>query len=121
MEVRNRVGQIDRALGAVRVEPVLERGREPACDNGRSGKAIRPGDRRSLVVEPGGDPVEPVRTVHVVLDVFLARPHDLHGTIDVLADLRRPNGDVLLEASPEPATDEMVVNHDLLGWQAESL
>ena len=88
MEVRQRVGEVDRALGRVRIEAVLEPGREIARDHRGAGETMGPGNRHAFFVEPGGEPVEPVGPVHVVLDVFLAGPHDLHGAVDVLCDLR---------------------------------
>src|SRR5262249_29392185 len=54
MEVRQVVGQIDRAFDRVRVEPVLESRRQPPRQDGRSCKTIDPGNRFSLFVETTG-------------------------------------------------------------------
>ena len=80
-----------------------------------------PGDRHSLLIETGGDPVEPIGPIHVVLDIFLAGPHDLHGTIDMLRDLDGASDAVGLEPPAEPAADQMVVDHDLVQRQAGGL
>ena len=71
-----------------------------------------------LLVEPGGNAVEPIRPVHVVLDVFLTRPHDLHGTIDMLGDLDGADRAVGLQPPAEAAADQMIVDDDLLRRQA---
>src|SRR6266700_2148125 len=63
-------GQIDRALGAVRVETVFKSRREPSGDYRRPREAIVPGERHSFFIETGGEPVEPIRAIHIVLDIF---------------------------------------------------
>jgi len=64
---------------------------------------MRPGDGHPFCIEPCGDPVVVVRPVQIVLDVFLATPDYLHGTIPLAfaifaashawpsASSRRPN------------------------------
>jgi hypothetical protein len=61
--------------------------------------------------------IEPIRPVHVVLDIFLARPHDLDRTIDMLGDLHR----VGFQPPAEAAADQMVVDRDLVQRQAGGL
>ncbi len=61
-------------------------------------------------VEPGGEPVEPVGPVHVVLDVFLAGPHDLHRAVDLLRDLHRANDAVDFQPPAEAAADQVIVD-----------
>ena len=56
-----------------------------------------------------------------MLDVFLARPHDLHGTLDVLGDLDGADDAVDLEPAAEPAADQVIVDHDLVQRQARGL
>jgi hypothetical protein len=87
VHVRQRVGQMDRALGGVGIETILQQRRGPSRDDRGACVAMVPSDRHSLRIETGGHPVEESWPVHVVLDVFLARPHDLDGTVDVLGDL----------------------------------
>ena len=84
-------------------------------------KRLLPGDRPALRVEPGRNAVEPIGPVHVVLDVFLAGPHHLHGTIDMLGDLDRANRAVGLQPPAEAAADQMIVDDDLLERQAGGL
>ena len=71
---------------------------------------MAPGDRPSLFVEPAGESVEPVGTVHVVLDVFLARPDDLHRTFHLHGDLHCAGDAVDLEPAAEPAADQVIVD-----------
>ena len=80
-----------------------------------------PGDRHSLLVETGGHPVEPIGPIHVVLDVFLARPDDLDRTVDVLGDLNCASDAVDFEPPAEPAADQVIVDHDLFQRQTGSL
>jgi hypothetical protein len=68
-----------------------------------------PGNRLSLFVETSGESVIPIGTIHVVLNVFLPGPHDLHGTVDVLRDLDSANDAIGLQPSAEAAADQMVV------------
>ena len=121
MEVRQVIDQIDRAFRRIGIEAVLEARRQPSRDHRRTGEAVVPGDRLALLVEARGDAVEPIGPVHVVLDVFLARPHDLHGTIDLLGDLDGADRAVGLEPPAEAAADQMIVDDDLLGRQAGGL
>jgi hypothetical protein len=72
-----------------------------------------PGDRLTLIVEAGGQPVEPIGPVHVVLDIFLACPHDLDRTVDVLGDLDGANDAVDLQPPAKPAADQMIVDTTL--------
>ena len=80
-----------------------------------------PGDRHSFRIETGGHPVEPIGPVHVVLDIFLARPHDLHRAVDLLRDLDGANDAVGLQPPAEAAADQMIVDHDLVQRQAGGL
>ena len=56
-------------------------------------------------VEAGGQPVDEHGSIHVVLDVFLARPHDLDRTVDLLGDLDGSDDAVGLEPPAEAAAD----------------
>ncbi len=80
-----------------------------------------PGDRHSLLVETGGHPVEEVGPVHVVLDVFLAGPHDLDGAVDLLRDLDGAGDAIDLQPPAKAAADQMIVDHDLVQRQAGDL
>ena len=72
-------------------------------------------------IEAGGDPVEEIGPVHVVLDVFLAGPHDLHRAVDMLGDLDGADDAVGLQPPAEAAADQMIVDHDLVQRQAGGL
>ena len=74
-----------------------------------------------LSSKPGGDAVEPIRPVHIVLDVLLAGPHDLDGAIDVFGDLDGADRAVGLQPPAEAAADQMIVHDDLLERQARGL
>src|SRR5262249_27752300 len=83
LKVRDVVGHIDGAVHPIDVDSLLERGRQPACDDGRAGDAMFPrGDlaaghrcREAVVIR---------RTVYVVLYVLLAGPYYLHRSFDLL-------------------------------------
>ena len=110
--------QIDRAFGRVGIKTVLECRRQPSRNHGRAGETMAPGHRLTLPVEPCGNSVEPKGPVHVVLNVFLTRPHDLHGTVDMLGDLDGADRAVGLQPAAEAAADQMIVDDDLLWRQA---
>ena len=114
MKVRQVIDKIDRAFGRVRIESVGETWRQPARDDRRAREAVTPGDGPAFVIETSRHPVEPIRPVHVVLDVFLARPYDLHGAVDMLRDLDGADCPVGFQPSAEAAADQMIVDDDLL-------
>jgi hypothetical protein len=58
-----------------------------------------------------------VGAVHVVLDVFFARPDDLDRTAHLLRDLHGTHDSVVFEATAEAATEQMVVDAYLLRLQ----
>ena len=99
----------------------MNAGGQPSRNHRGAGEAIVPGDRHALLVETGGQPVEPIGPVHVVLDVFLAGPHDLHRAVDMLGDLDRADDAVGLQPPAEAAADQMIVDHDLVQRQARGL
>ena len=70
---------------------------------------------------PAEKPVVVVRPVHVVLDVFLAAPHDLDRVLRLLGDQRRLDDEVELEPSPEAAAQQVIVDAHLLKLQPERL
>jgi hypothetical protein len=74
-----------------------------------------------LLIEAGGHPVEPIGPIHVVLDVFLARPHDLDRTVNVFGDLNRASDAVDLEPPAESAADQVIVDRDFFQRQTGSL
>ena len=78
------------------------------------GDAMVPGDRLAVRVEAGGNAVEVIGPVHVVLDVLLAGPHDLHRTVHLLGDLDRLGDAVDLEPAAEAAAEQVIVDHDLV-------
>jgi len=121
MHVREGIDQIDRALGGVGIQTIFEHRRGPPRDDRRARKTVVPGERRSFLVETGRNSVEPIGPVHVVLDVFLARPDDFDGAVDMLGDLDGANDAVDLEPPPKAAADQMVVDHDLVQRQASGL
>ena len=64
---------------------------------------MAPGDWHALLVEAGADPVVIVRTVHVVLDVLLAAPHDFDWLFRLLGDQRRLHDEIEFEPAPKAA------------------
>ena len=75
---------------------------------------MRPGYRLALCVDARAQAVVVVRAIHVVLDVFLARPDHLHRPLHLLRDLHGAHGPVVLEAAAESAAEQMIVDADLL-------
>ena len=61
-------------------------------------------------VQAGREAVVIIRPVHIVLDVLLARPYDLHRAIDLLGDFYRPDHAIDIEPAAKAASDQMVVN-----------
>ena len=80
-----------------------------------------PGDRLAFRIEAGGDAVEEIGPVHVVLDILLAGPHDLDGAVDLLRDLDRASDAIAFQPPAEATADQMIVEHDLLQRQAGDL
>ena len=80
-----------------------------------------PGDRHSFRIETGGQPVEPIGPIHVVLDILLAGPHDFHWTVDMLGDLDGAGDVIGLQPPAEPSAEQMVVDHDLVQRQVRGL
>ena len=74
-----------------------------------------------FLIETGGHPVEEAGPIHIVLDIFLAGPDDLDGTIDVLGDLDRADDAIDLQPPAEATADQMVVDHNLVQRQAGGL
>ena len=72
-------------------------------------------------VETGGQPVEEIGAIHVVLDVFLARPDDFDRAVDMLRNLDGANDAVDLQPPAKAAADQMIVDHDLVRRQAGGL
>src|SRR5215470_9205520 len=114
MDGADLVGLVRRALHRIRIDAVLDPGRVVALDDGRARDAMRPGDRLALRVHARAESIVVIRPIHVVLDVFLARPDDLDGPLHLLRDLNGPHGTVELEAAAESAAQQMIVNADLL-------
>jgi len=77
-----------------------------------------PGNRLAGRIKSGRLPIEIVRPIHIVLDVFLAAPDHLHRTIDVLGDLDGQHRAIGLQPPAEAAANQMIVNFDRILWQA---
>src|SRR5438876_11272917 len=80
-----------------------------------------PGDRLSRRIETGGQAVEEIGPVHIVLDVFLAGPYDLDGAIDLFGDLDGAGDAVDLQPPAESAADQVIVDHHLVQGQLGGL
>src|SRR5215469_8239719 len=115
------IDKVDCPFGGVGIETVLEPRRCPSRRDRGAGEAIVPGDGHSFRIETGGNPIEPVRPVHVVLDIFLTRPHDFHRAVDMLRDLDGAGGTVGPQPPPEAPADQVVVDDDLVQGQAGGL
>ena len=56
-----------------------------------------------------------------MLDIFLARPHHLDRTVDLLGDLDGASDIVGLQPPAKAAADQVIVDHDLVERQARGL
>src|ERR1700738_549633 len=77
-----------------------------------------PGNRPTRSIETGGYPVDKVRPIHVMLDIFLAGPDDLNRSVHVHRDLNRAGDAINLESATKAAANQVIVNHDLVQRQA---
>ncbi len=114
LDCRDVVEQLDGPVHRVDIDPVLEGGWQKARNDGRTDDPVGPDHRRAPWIKAGRDPVVVVRAIDVVLNVLLAGPHDLERRIHLLRDAHGLGHVVHLEPAPEAATEEMVVDHDLL-------
>src|SRR5712671_199141 len=108
VHVRKRIGEIDCALCGIGIEAILEPWRKPSRNDRGAREAVVPGDWLSVLIETCGESVKPIGPVHVVLDIFLAGPHDLDGTVNLLRDLNCANDAVALQSPAKPAADQMI-------------
>jgi hypothetical protein len=105
VQVREGIDQIDRAICGVGVETILEHGWEPSRDDRGAREAMIPGDRHSLLIETGRNSIEEIGPVHIVLDIFLARPDDFDRAVDMLRNLDGANDAIDLEPPAKAAAD----------------
>jgi hypothetical protein len=112
--VRERIGQLERAIDRVGVIAVLEYWRRPARDDRRPANPMAPCHRQALRVETSRHAIVESGTIHIVLNVLLPRPDDLDRTVDLLPDGRGLRDEIHLEPPAEAAADQMVVDGDFL-------
>src|SRR5207245_8650943 len=82
--------------------------------------AVAPGDEMALRVQAGLQNVAGGRSVKIVADVVLARPHHLHGRARVAGDKGGLNGIILNKATAKATTDECDGDFDALARNPES-
>src|SRR6267378_7352505 len=82
---------------------------------------MRPGCRPAIRVEAGRQAVVVVRSVEVVLDVFLATPNDFHRAAHLPGDFHREERTVCLESPAETAAQEVAVDLDGFLGEADHL
>src|SRR5581483_5692784 len=97
----------------VGIEPVLEARRQMSSNHRGTRKTVIPGNQLPFVVQAGGDAVDPVGAIHVVLNILFAGPDNLHGTIDMPGDLDGADGAVGLQPPAKAAAEQMIVDDDL--------
>jgi len=114
VHVRKIIREIDCTFGRVGVEAVFEGRRQISRNNRGAREAMIPGNRFSLLIETGRDPVEPIGSVHVVLDIFLAGPYDFHRTVHMHGDLNSPSDAINFEPATKTAAEQVVMHHDLV-------
>ncbi len=121
MDIRKCVRRLCGCFDGIEIQAIGEQGRQVASDDRRAGYAVSPRYGVPLGIESRRQPVEIVGTVHIVLDVFLPSPHHLDRPVDVLRYAGREDGAVSVEAPPEPAAHEVIVNLDGLAGQPRQL
>src|SRR4030095_1092073 len=82
---------------------------------------MRPRERLAQRVHPRGQTVVVVRPIHVVLDIFLARPDHLDGTTNVPSDLNGAHGAVEFESPPKATPQQMIMEANPLAREAREL
>src|SRR5262249_23698879 len=105
VQVRKSIDQIDCALGGIGVETIPKEGRRPTREDRGTRVAIAPGDGHPLLIEPSRQPIEPIRPIHIVLDVFLAGPNDLDRTVDLLGDFDSTRDAVAFQPTAKTTAD----------------
>ena len=70
-------------------------------------------------IQRAAQPIDVVRPVAVVLDILLATPQHPHRSRDVACDARADDDAVDLESPSKTAPDQVVVQLDLLGLEAQ--
>ena len=73
------------------------------------------------VVKAGADAVVVIRSVHIVLDVLLAAPHDLDRIFRLRGEQRRLDDEIDLEPAAEAAAEQMIVYPDFFQRHVERL
>ena len=71
-----------------------------------------PRDRSSRLIETRRYPIVVVGSVYIVLDVLLAAPDDLDGTVDLLGNFDREKGTIWLKPTAEASTQILIVDHN---------
>src|ERR1043166_3038127 len=120
-DVRDVVEQLHRPVQRISVEAVVDRGGCPAGENGDAYDPVAPGGQLAAGVEAGGDPVEVIRTIDIMLNIFLAGPDDLDWALDLLGDTDGLGDVVMLQAPAESPTQQVVVETDFLERRAGDL
>jgi hypothetical protein len=75
---------------------------------------MAPRHRHAGLVQPSGQAIIIIRPVDIVLHVLLAGPHDLHWPIHLPGDLHGLGDAVHIETAAKAATEQVVVDPDLL-------
>ena len=96
-------------LGGLRIEPV------PDVDGigGAAGGAAIEGERQPIGAEAGLEADRGLRAVAALAHVLLARPDQLHGLADQLADVHRLHQFIVAQPAAEAAAREGVVDMDV--------
>ena len=76
------------------------------------------GDELVLSIKSGCEAIVIIGPVNVVLNVLFPTPDNLHGPLDLPGDGDGLRDAVHVETASKAPADNMVVNLDLLGWQA---
>src|SRR5581483_319357 len=100
-------------VDGVIVHTILQRLARIQRGDSRPRDGMAPGQRLTVSIQSGRNPVHVEWPVHVVLNILLARPNHLHRPIDMARDTRRNHDAIDLQPTPEAATNELIVEFDL--------
>src|SRR5581483_1294968 len=82
---------------------------------------VKPSQRTAMRIYRALHTMTGRRTVEVVGHIILAGPHELHGTADLLRNLRRLRGEIGHITAPESSAHVGGMHSNFLGLEAENL
>src|ERR1700724_3816591 len=110
--VGNCVRRLASSFDRIQIPTVFEKGGNKPGHHRRAAYPMVPRDRSSRLVETRRNPIVVVGSVYIVLDVLLAAPDHLDGTVDLLGNFDREKGTIWLKPTAEASTQILIVDHN---------